>query len=228
MSLHPLWALVAVRSGVGKQRLAGVLDPTQRRALVMAMATDVLAALAASPAVDGFAVTTADPDLAALGAQMGARIIMERDGAGGLNGALEDAAALLIADGARSLLILHGDVPTVTPGDIAALLADHETGVTIARADSDGGTNALLLTPADAITLHFGKDSCAAHLTAASEAGIAARALAIPGLSADIDEPEDLRQLAAGAGEGRAALLARELGLSSGSAAGDDERDCSE
>jgi 2-phospho-L-lactate guanylyltransferase len=228
MSLHPLWALVAVRSGLGKQRLAGVLDPEQRRALVMAMAGDVLVALVASPEVDGIAVTTADPDLAALAQGFGSRIIMERDGAGGLNAALSHAAALLKADGANSLLIVHGDVPTVTPGDIATLVAAHTHGITIARAVSDGGTNALLLTPPDAIALHFGKDSCAAHLAAADEGRIAARVLAIPGLSADIDEPEDLRQLAAGTGEGRAAQLARDLAWQSGPLAGTDEGDCSE
>lgn len=232
MTLHPLWALVAVRSGVGKQRLAGVLDPAQRRTLVMAMAADVLSALAASPEVDGIAVTTADPDLAALGENLGARIIMERAGAGGLNAALADAAALLRAGGAQSLLILHGDVPSVTPADIAQLVAGHEAGVTIARAGNDGGTNALLLTPPDAISLHFGKDSCTAHLSAAATRGIAARVLAIPGLCYDIDEPEDLRQLAAGSGEGRAAQLARELALLSGglsgNGAGTDEGNCSD
>ena len=219
---HPLWALVAVRSGVGKQRLAGVLDPAQRRALVLAMTGDVLEALAASPGIDGVAVTTTDPDLAALAGQFGARIIMEQ-GSGGLNAALSHASGLLMADGVATLLILHGDVPTVTPGDIAALLAGHQRGVTIARAASDGGTNALLLTPPDAIPLHFGKDSCAAHLAAANQAGIAARTLAIPGLSYDIDEPEDLAQLAKGSGEGRAARFARELVLPAGGPAGGDE-----
>ena len=220
---HPLWALVAVRSGLGKQRLAGILDPGQRRALVMAMAQDVLAALAACPAIDGVALTTADPDLAALGQRLGARIIVEQ-GAGGLNAALAHARGLLMADGARSLLILHGDVPTVTPADLEALLQGHAGGVTVARADSDGGTNALLLTPPDAIALHCGADSCAVHLEAARKTAIPARALSIPGLAYDNDQPDDLRQLAQGSAPGLAAQLARSLGLESGEGVRGDRR----
>jgi len=212
MTPHPLWALIAVRSGMGKKRLSGLLDEEQRARIVRAMIGDVLGALAASPSVDGVAVTTADPELAALAQSHGARIIPE-EGTSGLNGALERAGAILAADGASSLLIMHADVPEVTSADVEALVARHNGAVTIARAESDGGTNALLLSPPDVIRLHFGAESCAAHLAAAHEAGIAADALAIAGLSRDIDNPEDLRRLARGPNCGEAAKLAREFGI---------------
>lgn len=202
----PVWALVPVRSGTGKQRLAGVLDAGQRRALVMAMAEDVLAALAATPAIAGIALVTTDEHLAALGRRYGARII-EDGGQGGLNGALLQAAGQVAGWGARSLLIVHGDVPMATPPDFEALFAGHAGGVTIARAASDGGTNALLLTPPGAIPFRFGGNSCAQHLAEAEKAGIPAAVLAIPGLSYDIDRPEDLQRLAAA--KGRAARLVR-------------------
>lgn len=210
MARGPVWALVAIRSSAGKRRLAGVLDDGQRRELVMAMAEDVLAALGRSSGLAGFALTTADPDLAALGRKMGARILHE-EGEGGLNSALEHARDRLIADGAACLLILHGDVPAVTPADIEALLAAQDGPVTIARAESDGGTNGLLLSPANAIPLHFGPNSCDAHRAAAARNGFSAKVLAIAGLSRDIDQPEDLAHLAAGPAMGKAAGIARAL-----------------
>ena len=47
-----MWALLPLkRFSSAKQRLAGVLTPTERRALVLAMASDVLATLAAVSAL---------------------------------------------------------------------------------------------------------------------------------------------------------------------------------
>ncbi len=206
----PLWALVAIRSSAGKQRLAGVLDEAQRHALVLAMAEDVLAALLASPQITGVALVTEDAQLGEMAQAMGAQIIPD-PGEGGLNGALAHGRAVLVEEGAQSLLIVHGDVPAIAAADIAAMCAAHDGGVTIAPATSDGGTNGLLLTPPDAIALHFGKDSCAAHVAAAEKAGFAAKVLVIAGLSHDIDEAEDLGLLAVSASEGKAARLARTL-----------------
>jgi 2-phospho-L-lactate guanylyltransferase len=205
---QPLWALVAIRSSAGKQRLAGVLDEGQRRELVMVMAGDVLSALLAAPEITRVALVTEDAELGELAQALGAQVIPD-PGQGGLNGALSHGRDVLVEEGAQSLLIVHGDVPAITSADIAALCAAHDGGVTIARATSDGGTNGLLLTPPEAIALHFGPDSCAAHLAAAEKAGFAAKVLAIAGLSHDIDEPRDLGLLAASASDGKAARLAR-------------------
>ena len=206
----PLWALVAIRSSTGKQRLAGRLDQGQRRQLVMAMAEDVLSALVASPQLAGVALTTQDPELAGLAERLGTQIIPD-PGEGGLNGALSHACDVLMAEGAQSVLIVHGDVPELTPADIAELCTAHEGGVTIARAASDGGTNGLLLSPPDVIALQFGVDSCAAHVSATQNAGLRPKVLAIAGLNHDIDEPEDLALLAASGSDGKAAGFARAL-----------------
>ena len=212
MIAQPLWALVPLRGGAGKKRLSGMLDAEQRRDLVAAMADDVLRALCAVPGIHGVAVTTSDPALAALARSHGAQVIPDT-GTDGLNAALEQAARRLIGQGARSLLVMHGDLPQATPAAIGKLLEAHEGGVTVARADQDGGSNALLLTPPDAIVFLFGPDSCAVHLAAAEDAGISASALVIPGLSDDIDEEQDLRRLAGSAGTGEASRLLQRLGL---------------
>jgi 2-phospho-L-lactate guanylyltransferase len=57
------------------------------------------------------------------------------------------------------------------------------------------GTNALLLTPPDALAPAFGPDSCARHLSAAESRGISHVLADVPSLALDIDTPEDLAAL---------------------------------
>lgn len=211
---QPLWALVPLRGGAGKQRLSTLLNADQRRNLVFAMAQDVLRALADVPEIAGIAVTTSDAELAAMAESFGAVIISD-EGCEGLNAALHHAAGVLQREmGAGSLLVMHGDLPLASRDAIQSLIAGHEGGVTVARAARDGGSNALLLSPPDVITFHFGADSCAAHLEAARLAGFStARALAIPGLSDDIDEEQDLRAFACSDAVGATMDLLRKHGL---------------
>jgi len=212
MIAQPLWALVPLRGGAGKKRLAALMDADQRRELVAAMADDVLTALCATPAIHGVAVTTSDAALAGLARAHGALVISDA-GTDGLNAAVDQAARRLMAQGAASLLVVHGDLPQATPQAVETLLAAHEGGVTVARAAQDGGSNALLISPPDVIGFHFGPDSCTLHLETARKAGISAKALVIPGLSDDIDEEEDVRRLAHAHGTGATARLLLRLGL---------------
>ena len=57
------------------------------------------------------------------------------------------------------------------------------------------GTNALLLSPPDAIEPSFGPGSFARHAARAREAGVAARVAALPSLGLDVDTPDDLAAL---------------------------------
>jgi hypothetical protein len=60
---------------------------------------------------------------------------------------------------------------------------------------ADGGTNALLLSPPDAIPFGFGPRSAAIHEAAARTTGLTAKRLRLPFLSRDLDTPSDLRTL---------------------------------
>ncbi len=206
----PIWALVAIRGLEGKKRLESLLAPDERRALILAMADDVLSALAPISALAGVALTTADPELGPLARRHGVQLIID-DESPGLNEAVAHAARILARQGAQSLLVLPGDVPMVQPSDIDAMLAAQPAGVTVARAASDGGTNALLLSPWDAIGFHFGKDSCAAHEKAAVDLGIPVLVIDLSGLALDIDYPDDIRILTEQPGDGKAATLVRNL-----------------
>ncbi|MGA7264466.1 MAG: hypothetical protein WA709_31550, partial [Stellaceae bacterium] len=56
-----MWAVVPVKElDRAKERLAQVLPPDRRRALMLAMLEDVLTALAATPGLGGLAVVTVD------------------------------------------------------------------------------------------------------------------------------------------------------------------------
>lgn len=196
MGTHdPAWALVPVKSpAAAKTRLAPWLTPTERTALATRMAHDVLAALRAARSLAGIAVLAADADGAALAHGTPCRVL-EDERPGDLCASLGAAAARLAADGARTLVIVPADLPTLAGSDVDALLAAHRGGVSVAVAARDGGTNALVLTPPEAITPLFGPDSAARHLAAARERGLTATRLELPAFARDIDTFDDLRWL---------------------------------
>ena len=61
-----MWTLLPLkRFSAAKQRLAGVLSPSERRGLVLAMASDVLdtlTALSRAARLDGIALVSAEPE----------------------------------------------------------------------------------------------------------------------------------------------------------------------
>lgn len=194
MSDAGIWCLIPVkRLKDAKRRLSAALSEGQREMLVRIMATDVIRAALATPRLSGVAVVTADEEIAALARREGATVLAE-EMESGLNAALAGAMATASRLGATGVLILPGDVPLVTPADIEAMLEGHNgnPAVTIARADSDGGSNALACSPPDLLPFSFGPDSFARHCALARKAGIEPMLPLLPRLALDIDRPADL------------------------------------
>jgi 2-phospho-L-lactate guanylyltransferase len=189
-----IWGVVPVKEPSGaKQRLAGAYPPEFRRGLALAMLEDVVAALSAVRGLAGLALVTVDAQAAALGRRYGALIFP--DGArDGHTGAVMAAARRLRREGKGGMLTVPGDIPRVTPDEIEELLAGHAggPGFSIAPAHDERGSNAIVMTPPDAVTLAFGNDSFLPHLDAARRAGLEPRILRLPGIALDIDNPEDL------------------------------------
>ncbi len=197
-------AILPVKSfGAAKQRLADMLGAGSRQALAQAMFSDVLSTLRRVPGLDEIAVVTADR--AAESAASGQRVTVLRDGAqtGQSDAALIGIRHALDARYDRALLV-PGDTPLLQPSEIGALIAG-TTAVVIVPDRHGTGTNALVLSPPDAIEPAFGPDSLARHVAAAEAAGVAHRLEAVPGLALDVDTPDDLAELAA-ALEGRRGL----------------------
>ena len=92
------------------------------------------------------------------------------------------------------MLTLPGDIPLVTTAEIEALLAAHRPApsFTIAPSHDEQGSNAILMSPPDAVPLRFGDDSYFPHLAAARARGIEPTVVRAPGIAFDIDNPDDL------------------------------------
>jgi 2-phospho-L-lactate/phosphoenolpyruvate guanylyltransferase len=188
-----VWAIVPIKETVfAKQRLARALSPVRRRELAVAMFEDVMQALSASDGLAGIAVVTLDQNATQLAGRWGAEVWT--DGArDGHTGAVMAAARRLAATGS-TMLTIPGDVPRVSPADIAAILAAHTEppAFTIVPAWDDLGSNAIMCSPADLVPLRFGPDSFFPHLAAARRQGLEPTIVRRPAIAVDIDEPADL------------------------------------
>ena len=192
------WAILPVKEMAGaKQRLAPLLSPEERIALMQVMLRDVLAALSVTQGLAGIAVVTLDPWAEALARQYGAQIITE-GAREGHTGAVTAAAAVLQAGGIAAILTMPGDIPAVKTPEVEALIAAGSAAPAfiIAPAHDEQGSNAILMSPPDAVKLRFGEDSYFPHLAAARAAGIAPQILRLPGIAMDIDHPEDIARFA--------------------------------
>jgi 2-phospho-L-lactate/phosphoenolpyruvate guanylyltransferase len=208
-----LWAVVPVKElDRAKERLASALPQELRRALMLEMLEDVLAALAAVPALAGLAVVTIDPAARRLAAKHGCRII--EDGArDGHTGAVSAAARLLAQEGRAGMLTVPGDIPLVTADELVQLLAAHRAApaFTIAPSRDERGSNAIVCSPPDAVPLRFGEDSFFPHLRAAEACGIRPTVVRLPGIALDVDTPDDLAAFARVRSSTRAYALLAEL-----------------
>ncbi len=180
-----------------KTRLAPDLSAGERAALCLAMLHDVLSAVAAARglATIHVRVITSDPAVRDLAAAFGAEAVGDA-GDGDLNQALTQAASALKRGRSSHLFVVHADLPWLTAADLSAMLCGHPAapGLTLARAVRDGGTNALLCSPPDVVPFRFGRQSCERYLDVARRAGCGVRLIDRPGLSFDLDTPDDLRR----------------------------------
>lgn len=206
------WVLIPIKPlATAKTRLAEVLAPAERRALVLAMLDDVLDALAGAPGLAGVALVGGDAELARHLAGRGLRLLAEPEP--GLNAALRTASTELAAAGAGRLLILPADIPALDRAAVDALLAVDEPAVALVAASTDGGTNALLLSPPGLLDPAFGPGSCARYRQAAAAMGVTPRLLELPQVALDIDRPGDLLALESLAGAPRTRALLRRLDI---------------
>ena len=208
-SVSGIWAVVPLKHTIhAKQRLAGALDAALRQQLALAMAHDVLCALAASPGLAGLAVVTLDPTASALARSFGARVLTE--GAGdGQTGAVNAAATTLSREGSDAMLTIPGDVPLITSQEVEQLIAAHDRrpDFVITPAHDGRGSNAVLCAPPDAVRLQFGNDSFLPHLAAARALGLEPKIVHLSGIGLDVDHPRDLAAFLGIASQTRARTL---------------------
>jgi 2-phospho-L-lactate/phosphoenolpyruvate guanylyltransferase len=194
-------AILPVKSfGAAKQRLAGRLGAGPRQALAQAMFSDVLASLRRVPGLDAVTVVTAEQIAKSAALRVGVRVLRDTEQAG-QSQAASIGIRYALAAGFGRVLLVPGDTPLLDPAEVAALL-ERSPPVAIVPDRHLTGTNALLLSPPDAIEPSFGPASLARHTSAAEAAGVEYAVERVHTLELDVDTPEDLAELAA-ALEGR-------------------------
>ncbi|MDX6590557.1 MAG: 2-phospho-L-lactate/phosphoenolpyruvate guanylyltransferase [Solirubrobacterales bacterium] len=203
------------RFEAAKQRLATGIDEQRRRQLVEAMVADVLEAIGRARTIERTIVVTGDPIAQELAAEAGAEVVPDPADTGHVEAA-QAGIARAEAEGARCVVLLPGDCPLLDPRELDRLLTgvpDQFVGIVPDR--HGPGTNALVLSPPDAIVPSFGEGSCARHVAAARQAGIPFEVEKLATLGLDLDTPADIialtRQLTARRGGAR--RTAKALGI---------------
>ena len=191
-----VWVIVLVKDlDQAKQRLGDVLDAKARRSLALRNAER---AIRASAAGDHRLVVGGSIDVNEVAERLGVEAVIERRQQG------QNVAATLgithaLKGNARAVLILSSDLPLVTAKSVREMLsaagAVASPAVVAAPALGRGGTNALYISPPDAISLHFGADSLTAFRTEAESKGVNFAVHRSDALALDLDEPEDLERV---------------------------------
>jgi 2-phospho-L-lactate guanylyltransferase len=212
-------AILPVKSfASAKQRLTDGLAPGQRQALAEAMFCDVLLALGQATSLDGVIVVTREARAREIAIARGVEVVADSER--GHNAAAMIGIEAAIADGAGRALLVPGDCPALAGAEVDRLLSRpaDPPSVMIVPDRHGTGTNALLLTPPDALAPSFGPGSCERHAREARTGGVHPEVVEVRSLATDVDTPEDLEALESSLGPADALStrrLLRELTLSS-------------
>jgi 2-phospho-L-lactate guanylyltransferase len=164
-----------------KSRLSNLLDLPTRTSLAQAMARRVVASLRAAESIEDVRLLAPTPALTGMTTWM-------PDRGAGLNEELARACAALPD---RPLLVIHADLPFLSPEDVEEMLAAaRSAGVAIAPDRHGEGTNALALARGGARRFAFGPGSLGHHRSFWPQATIVHRR----GLAFDLDTPEDFAE----------------------------------
>lgn len=203
------------RFGEAKRRLASGIDNERRETLVAAMLEDTLEAIEGSRSIEKTIVVTGDPRAQEIVAASSAEVLPDPADEGHVVAALAGIARAEV-DGASCVALLPGDCPLLEPKELDRLLTGVPSSFVAVVPDRHGtGTNALILSPPNAIEPAFGEGSCARHVAAAREANLPFAVEELSSLALDLDTPADVvaltRALAAGSKRGR--RTAKVLGI---------------
>ncbi len=191
-------AILPIKSfGAAKERLSGMLGQGSRQAVAQAMFLDVLAALRRVHGIDAIAVVTADYAAETAARNEGVHLLFDPREQG-----QSDAVSIGIRHGRElgfdRVLLVPGDTPLIEPREVTAMLERAERDATAAVIVPDrhgSGTNALLLSPPEAMAPSFGEGSLERHRALAAAADLAHRVEIVPSLMLDVDTPDDMELL---------------------------------
>jgi len=179
-------------SSIRTAAVEAVVVPKARRALALRNAERAIRAAAGG---DHPLVIGGSAEVKELAKRLGVDAVIERRQQG-QNVAAKLGISHALKGKARAVLILSSDLPLVTPKSVRDMLQTasrvEPPAVVAAPAIGRGGTNALYLSPPDAISLRFGADSLKAFRREAETKGVNFEVHKSEALALDLDEPEDL------------------------------------
>ncbi|WP_346796012.1 2-phospho-L-lactate guanylyltransferase [Halomonas sp. Bachu 37] len=195
MTPKPLIVIPVKDFRQAKSRLGNTLSPDHRSALARRLCERTLGFFANHFPDHDRLVVTASPKIARLAKKLGA-MVLEEPQADGLSPAAQRAADWARQAGYSAQLLVPADIVELDEAEICRLLKTGGEGpaVVICPA-SDGGTNALLTSPPDALPFRFGPQSAVAHRQAAQRLGLSCQVLELSRLRFDLDTPADLSTL---------------------------------
>jgi len=192
-------AVVPLRGREGKTRLADRLDARERGAIVRSLAAHVVGTLLAAGPVRDVVVVTREPEFAGLVLPEDPRVtvVAQPDDSPGLNAAVHLGHARAVSGEVGRVLVVHTDLPLLTPEDVRALLAP-DAALVVAPDVAGQGTNALVLDAGvRGLAFRFGPGSRAAHVAEAAALGLTTAVVQRPGTATDLDTPADWAALPA-------------------------------
>lgn len=188
---HSVVAIIPMKPlSEGKSRLARTLSPAQRARISAGMLRRVLAALRGA-SIDPIWVVGGDDQVMRMTRNHGGmwHEEMGRD----LNDTLGKAITQAFERG-KSALYIAGDLPFLKPSDIHSFIqASRGMGnVTLAPAQRDGGTNAILVPRNVRFRPELGRRSFSKHLNQAAKLETSVAIAYCPGMAFDLDVADDL------------------------------------
>jgi 2-phospho-L-lactate/phosphoenolpyruvate guanylyltransferase len=176
-------AVVPIRSFDGLTRLADALPNERRSTLMLRLALRTTEALRACGTI--VVVVSGDPAVRTWASNQQVRVVDEPDPPG-----LDAAAAAGMATTRGPWLVVHADLPLITPGDVRAAIEALDTHRYVLAPSHDGGTN-LIGGAWPIFEFSYGPGSFRRHLAQVPAAAVLIRR----GLSLDLDRARDLETL---------------------------------
>src|SRR3954453_21352101 len=180
------------RFGDAKQRLLPTLARPQRAALVKAMLADVLAATTEVTQIERVIVVTSEGRAERIALRHSQRVttpleVLQEPADRGHSEATVLGIVRAKALGADCVALLPGDCPLLDAAALDAALQRMRAGRVAVVPDRHGtGTNALVMSPADAIGPAFGPESRERHTDRAERAGFEVAVEELASLALDV------------------------------------------
>jgi 2-phospho-L-lactate guanylyltransferase len=177
-----------------KSRLAPILSGEARRELATVLFRETLRFFRGTFAGLPLVVVTDGAAFADEAARAGATVL--RDGGSGLTAAVELATAWSVEHNFRAQLVIPSDIGALDHDEVARLIEHPRPAPSVVLCPSadEGGTNALLTAPPDAVPIWYGAGSFERFRREAAARGIRAEVLRLPNLALDLDTPEDVKR----------------------------------